>query len=171
MSEIPAGTDQLVSWLDDAHAMESGLIPILQSHATHFGDRMPNAASHIQQHIVETQQHVQRLEQCLRLLNATPSRVKSTLSSVIGSIEGSSTAFFRDQLVKDALADYASEQFEVGCYTALVSAATQLGYIEVARLCQQNLVEDRAMSEWLLQQLPAVVSRDAINPATVRARA
>lgn len=171
MSQIPAGTDQLVAWLDDAHAMESGLIPILQSHAAHFSSRMPNAANHLQQHIVETQQHVQRLEQCLRLLNATPSRAKSMLSSVMGTIQGNSTAIFRDQLVKDALADYASEQLEVGCYTALVSAATQLGYVEIARLCQQNLVEDRAMSEWLLQQVPAVVSRDAINPATVRARA
>jgi ferritin-like metal-binding protein YciE len=60
----------------------------------------------------------------------------------------------------------ASEQFEVGCYTALVSAATQLGNIDVARLCKQNLEEDRAMAAWVLQQLPAVVSRDAINPAT-----
>lgn len=166
MSQIPAGTDQLIAWLDDAHAMETGLIPILQSHATHFGARMPNAANHLRQHIIETQQHVQRLEHCLRLLNATPSGMKSTLMSMMGSVQGNSTAFFRDQLVKDALADYASEQFEVGCYTALVSAATQLGYTEVARLCQQNLIEDRAMSDWLLQQLPAVVSRDAINPAT-----
>jgi ferritin-like metal-binding protein YciE len=105
------------------------------------------------------------------MLKASPSSVKSTLSSVIGSVEGATTALFRDQLVKDALADYASEQFEVGCYTALVSAATELGHIDVARLCKQNLEGDRAMAAWVLQQLPAVVSRDAINPATARRRA
>src|SRR5215211_2578988 len=103
------GTDQLIAWLDDAHAMESGLIPILQNHAAHFGDRIPEASRRLQQHVIETQRHVQRLQECLRMLNASPSGVKSTLSSVIGSIEGATTAVFRDQLVKDALADYASE--------------------------------------------------------------
>jgi ferritin-like metal-binding protein YciE len=171
MSHILAGTDQLVAWLDDAHAMESGLIPILQNHATHFGDRMPQVARRLEEHVVETQQHVERLRECLRILNASPSTVKSTLSSVIGSVEGATTALFRDQLVKDALADYASEQFEVACYTALVSAATRLGYADVARLCEQNLQEDLAMAVWVLQQLPAVVSLEAINPATARGRA
>jgi ferritin-like metal-binding protein YciE len=163
MSRASTRTDQLIAWLDDAHAMESGLIAILQNHASHFGDRMPAAARRIEQHIVETQQHVQRLQDCLRLLDATPSGVKSTLSSLIGSVEGATTAIFRDQLVKDALADYASEQFEVGCYTALVSAASQLGYPEIARLCRLNLEEDSQMAAWLLQQLPTVVSRDAVN--------
>jgi ferritin-like metal-binding protein YciE len=166
MSDSMSPTDQLIAWLDDAYAMESGLVPILQNHAAHFGDRMPQAARRLHAHVVETQQHVRRLEECLRLLDASPSSVKSTLSSLIGSVEGATTALFRDQLVKDALADYASEQFEVGCYTALVSAATDLGYTEVARLCGENLEEDRAMAAWVLQQLPAVVSRDAVNPAS-----
>jgi ferritin-like metal-binding protein YciE len=165
MSAAQSATDQLVAWLDDAHAMESGLIAILQNHASHFGDRMPEAARALQQHVVETQQHVQRLQECLRMLNSSPSGVKSTLSSLMGWFEGATTAVFRDQLVKDALADYASEQFEVACYTALVSAATQLGYPEVARLCAQNLEEDSRMATWVLQQLPGIVSRDAINPA------
>jgi ferritin-like metal-binding protein YciE len=166
MSETRSATDQLIAWLDDAYAMESGLIPILQNHAAHFGDRMPQAARRLHAHVVETQQHATRLEECLRLLNASPSSVKSTLSSVIGSVEGATTGLFRDQLVNDALADYASEQFEVGCYTALVSAATELGYADVAGLCRQNLDEDREMAAWVLQQLPAVVSREGVNPAT-----
>jgi ferritin-like metal-binding protein YciE len=153
-------TDQLIAWLDDAHAMESGLISILQTHASHM-NHLPNATRRLQQHIVETQQHVQRVNECLRLLGATPSGIKSTLSSMMGAVEGASTAMFRDEVVKDALADYASEQFEVACYTALVSIATALEQPEVARLCNENLQEDRAMAEWLLQQLPAVVVYDA----------
>ena len=70
---------------------------------------------------------------------------------------------FRDQLVKNALADYASEQLEVACYTALVSAATELGYPRIADLCKENLQEDQAMATWLLQQLPAVVSQQVVH--------
>jgi ferritin-like metal-binding protein YciE len=164
-------TDQLIAWLDDAYAMESGLVAILQNHATHFGERMPRAARRLEQHVVETQQHAQRLLECLRLLDTAPSTVKSTLSYVIGSVEGATTVLFRDQLVKDALGDYASEQFEVACYTALVSAANELGLDDIASLCKKNLEEDSAMGAWLLQQLPAVVSRDAINPATANRHA
>lgn len=161
MTQRTIGTDQLIAWLDDAYAMETGLISILQNHAAHFNPVMPSAARRIQQHIVETQQHAQRLHECLRLMNATPSRVKSTLSSLMGTVEGASTAVFRDQLVKDALADYASEQFEIGCYTALVSIAVELGQMQVAQLCKLNLAEDRAMASWLLEQLPHVALYDA----------
>jgi ferritin-like metal-binding protein YciE len=160
MTQIRSRTDQLVAWLDDAYAMETGLIPILQNHAAHFGEAMSGVAARLHEHAAETQEHANRLKECLRMLNASPSSVKSTLSSLMGSIEGPATALFGDQLVKDALADYASEQFEVGCYTALVSAATELGLDGIARLCTQNLEEDQAMAAWVLQQLPAVVWRD-----------
>jgi ferritin-like metal-binding protein YciE len=75
---------------------------------------------------------------------------------------------FRDQLVKDALADYASEQFEIACYTALVSIATELGHHQIVKLCKQNLEEDQAMAAWLLQQLPGVVRHDAGYAAPTR---
>jgi ferritin-like metal-binding protein YciE len=164
MAGTRSNTDQLVAWLDDAYAMESGLIGILQNHAAHFSD-VPQASRRIEKHITETRQHAARLEQCLQLLGTQPSMVKSTLSSVIGSIEGATTAVFRDQLVKDVLADYAAEQFEIGCYTALVSAATRLGHPDVAELCQQNLREDKAMAAWLLRQIPAVLSEDRVLTA------
>lgn len=170
MTQSHSRTDQLINWLDDAYAMENGLIGILQTHASQFGDVSPNASRRLQQHVVETQQHAQRLTDCLRILNTAPSAVKSGVSSVIGTLEGSATAMFRDTLVKDALADYASEQFEIACYTALIAAATELGHPEVARLCRMNLEEDRAMGEWLLQQLPAVVSQEFYRPASARAQ-
>ena len=149
---------QLVAWLDDAYAMESGLIPILQNHARAFEAEMPEAAVRLREHISETRRHAERLEQCLRTLNAAPSTAKSTLSTVMGSIEGLSTAVFRDEFVKDALADYGAEQFEVACYTALVTSAMELGYPDIAHMCELNLKEDEEMARWLRQQLPSVVS-------------
>jgi ferritin-like metal-binding protein YciE len=154
--------EQLVTWLDDAHAMETGLVGILQSHASHFTE-FPGAADRIRRHVTETEQHARRLEQCLAQLGAAPSGVKSTLSSLMGTIEGASTVMFRDRLAKDVLADYAAEQFEVACYTALVSVALRLGYTDVARLCEDNLREDMAMAEWLLEQVPDVVSFEVLK--------
>ena len=141
--------------------MESGLISILEAHASQFDRSLPKAAERIRRHIMETQQHAQRVEECLRHLGSQPSRIKSGLSSIIGAVEGPSSAIFRDQLVKDTLTDYASEHFEVACYTALVRVAEELGYTQIASLCRQNLQEDKAMAEWLLQQVPGVVTQAA----------
>jgi ferritin-like metal-binding protein YciE len=149
---------QLVAWLDDAYAMETGLIPILQTHAGVFESTLPEAAARIREHISETRKHADRLEQCLRTLGSSPSTAKSTVSAMMGTVEGLSTSIFRDELVKNTLADYGAEQFEVACYVALVTAAMKLGYPDVAHLCEENLKEDEAMALWLKQQLPAAVN-------------
>jgi ferritin-like metal-binding protein YciE len=149
---------QLVAWLDDAYAMETGLISILQTHAGAFESALPEAAARLREHISETRRHADRLEQCLRTLGSSPSTAKSTVSAVMGTVEGMSTSVFRDELVKNTLADYAAEQFEVACYVALVTAAMKLGYPDVAHLCEQNMKEDETMAQWLRQQVPAAVN-------------
>lgn len=150
--------DQLVAWLNDAYAMEQGLIPILQNHAADARDEFPDAALRIEQHITETRMHIDRLEECFRELGTRPSRLKSTLSSIVGTVESVATGLFRDEMVKNALVDCASEQFEVACYLALVTAARELGHYRIAELCEQNLREDEAMALWLRDRVPLVVS-------------
>jgi ferritin-like metal-binding protein YciE len=150
---------QLAAWLDDAYAMEQGLVPILQNHATDLDAAVPGAAARIREHISETQQHADRVKRCLQILNESPSQMKSTFSSIMGAVEGRATTAFRDVLVKNALMDYASEQFEVACYRALIAAARQLGYAEIASLCEQNLRDEERMAEWVDQQLPMLVGR------------
>ena len=150
--------DQLIAWLNDAYAMEQGLIPVLQNHATDAQARLPEAAARMQQHIAETQTHAARVEQCLRALGTTPSTVKSTLSQLMGTAQGLTTGLFSDEPIKNVLADYSAEQLEVACYRALVTAARQLGHEEVAQLCEMNLQEDEAMALWLRDQIPTVVT-------------
>lgn len=150
--------DQLISWLNDAYAMEQGLIPILQNHASDARANMPDAAKRIEQHITETRNHAGRLEECFRELGTTPSTLKSTLSSVMGTVESVATGIFRDEAVKNVLMDYASEEFEVACYLALVTASRELGHERIAELCEENMREDEAMALWLRDQVPTVVT-------------
>ena len=150
--------DQFIAWLNDAYAMEQGLIPVLQNHATDAQARMPETAARMQQHITETQTHAARMEQCLRALGTTPSTVKSTLSQIMGTVQGLSTGMFQDGPVKNALADYSAEQLEVASYRVLITAARELGYEEIAQLCEMNMQEDEAMALWLRDQIPNVVT-------------
>jgi ferritin-like metal-binding protein YciE len=155
--------DLLVSWLNDAYAMEQSLIPVLQNHAKDAEAEMPNAAARIRQHIEETRTHASRVERCLKMLNEAPTTVKSTLASVMGSVQSISTGMFRDEPIKNALADYGAEQFEVACYHALVAAALQLGQADIARMCEENMREDLKMADWLQEQIPDVVETSLVK--------
>ena len=155
--------DLLVRWLNDAYAMEHQLIPVLENHAKDFKSSPP-AQQRVRQHIDETRRHAERMEQCVKRLGTSPSTMKSTLGTLMGSAQAISTGMFRDELVKNALSDYAAEQFEVACYKALISAAQEQGEPEIARACEENMREDEAMAQWLNQQLPTVV-HEAMQPA------
>lgn len=158
-----ANRELFVAWLNDAYAMEQQFIPVLENHAKDFGAN-PAAQQRIQQHIAETRRHAERLEECVRGLGTTTSTVKSTLATLLGSAQAVSTGMFRDELVKDALSDYAAEQFEIACYRALIAAAQEEGRPEIARACEENLREDEAMARWLEQQLPGIV-HEAMQPS------
>ena len=151
-----ANRDLLVRWLNDAYSMEHQLIPVLEHHAKDMKN-VPAAAQRIREHVGETRRHAERLEQCLKRLGTKPSTAKSTLASLMGSAQAISTGMFRDEAVKNALSDYAAEQFEVACYRTLIHAAEREGQPEIAAACAENMREDEAMAQWLDQQLPAAV--------------
>jgi ferritin-like metal-binding protein YciE len=151
--------EMLVSWLQDAYAMEAALPAVLRTHASHAEGSMPDLSRRLQEHVRETEQHIERMRQALERLGAQPSMIKSALSTMMAPLQGISTGLFSDALVKDALADLATEQFEVGCYTALIAASDDIGEVEVTALCRENLVEDEAMAAWIEEHLPTVVRR------------
>jgi ferritin-like metal-binding protein YciE len=151
--------DLLISWLNDAYAMERALLPILKNHARDAEAAMPEATARIRQHVDETQTHAQRAEECLRILGATPSGVKWALGAALGTAQSVMTGMFSDEMVKHALTDYSTEQFEVGFYTALIAAAEGLGEREIARLCGESLRDDQRMAAWLEEKIPMVVAQ------------
>jgi len=160
---------QLITWLNDAFAMEHGLIPILQKHADDAEHELPEAAARIRQHITETRGHAERIEECLRELGGEASLLKSPMTSAMGIAAGMSLsanpARVPDLALKNAQADAAAEQFEIAFYKALALAATELGEPNVARACEENLREEQAMAQWLDQQLPTVVKHTLATTA------
>ena len=149
--------DRLIAWLQDAHAMEQMLEPILRNHANDAAQAMPDVAARDREHAEETRRHADRMREALERLGSAPSAAKSALANLMGPMQSVSTGMFTDELMENVLADYASEQFEVACYNALVTAAEELDEIEVAGLCRANLVEDQAMADWLDEQIPRFV--------------
>jgi ferritin-like metal-binding protein YciE len=145
----------LASWLRDAHAMETGLVPILENHARDV-EANREMAARIKRHAEETRRHAQLVRGCLQRLDSDTSTVKTGLAAVMGTIESVSTAMFGDEILKNALMDYASEHFEIACYRALVEAATAADETEIAATCSEILREEEQMAEWLSTELPRI---------------
>lgn len=156
---------QIITWLRDAHAMEQGQENLLQSQIREARD-IPEMQQRLQQHLTETRGHRERVAAALAQLGEAPSAVKSIAGGFMGMLEGLSTAMFRDMMVKNLIADYAMEHFEIACYRALRVAANEAGLTELATTCEGILKEETAMAEWLEEQIPDVTRAHLNAPAT-----
>lgn len=164
-----AQQEMMIAWLNDAYAMENSLIHTLEQRIKEAKDH-PHIRSRDEQHLAETRRHAELVKGCVERLGGKTSALKAGMSSVMGVVQGISTAVAKDTLVKNCLADYGAEQFEVASYTALIAGAQAMGDQETAAVCQQILQEDAAMAEWLMQNLPAVVQGTLAEQAAAPAQ-
>ena len=104
--------DFVIKWLNDAYSMENSLIQVLENHAKD-AEGHPEVQSRIEEHIETTRRHADRVEECIQRLGSDTSTLKTSTAKVSGTLQGMSTGAADDELVKNALADYAGEQFEI----------------------------------------------------------
>jgi ferritin-like metal-binding protein YciE len=148
--------ETLIGWLNDAYAMEKGLVQVLENHANDVKDR-PEMYRMIAQHLEQTKMHAERVRDCVERLGGSTSSVKTAMGSISGFFQGRSTGASPDELVKNALSDYAAEHFEIASYRALIAAARALGENQVVQVCESILRDEEEMARWLEQNLPNVV--------------
>lgn len=151
-----AQKETLAAWLRDAYAMEEGLIPILDNHAK---DARHNPLVHdrITRHKEETRRHAEMVKQCLNRLGEDTSAMKTGMAKVSGFFQGMSTGMAKDELVKNNLADFATEHFEIAAYKALSKAADAAGEPAIKQVCDQILHEEEEMARFLEEHLPDTV--------------
>ena len=147
--------DTLSTWLKDAYAMEQGIVEILERQIDQFED-MPEAQMKIRQHLELTRDQAERVRECVERLGDDVSRVKSGMANVLGAVQGMSTALANDKMVKNSMGNYAIEHCEIASYMILVTAAREMGYEEIAMVCEGILGEEQEMAQWVEQSLPLV---------------
>ncbi|MEX0876099.1 MAG: DUF892 family protein [Phycisphaerales bacterium] len=151
--------DRLIAWLKDAHAMESALETTLTKQMEH-AESDTTLHMRLKQHREETRQHAKLVEQILHRYGTD----ESALKDMTGKTQALFTGWFHgsapDTAIKDVLAGVAAEHYEIACYRALQAAATALGDNETVRICEQILLDEKDMAEFLEAQLPRVTQLD-----------
>lgn len=148
----------VIAWLNDAHGMENALIEILE-HQVKDAKDYPQVQQKLEQHLEQTRQHAQMVKECIERLGGQTSTVKTGMAKLFGQVQALSTGPAKDEMLKNALTDYAAENFEVASYTALIAAAQQLGEPQTATVCEQIRQQDEEMARWIGQNLPTLVQR------------
>ncbi|MDB6150586.1 MAG: hypothetical protein JWQ44_2034 [Chthoniobacter sp.] len=137
--------------------MERGLEITLQKQAQNedlHGALRQQSATHLE----ETRRHAEAVKACLESLGSDTSTIKTGMAKVMETVKGLGTNFASDERVKDLLAAYASEHFEIACYKALRAGALAIGEPQIAAVCDTIIPDEENMAEWLDENLPTVVA-------------
>jgi ferritin-like metal-binding protein YciE len=144
--------DLLVEELKDLYSAETQLLKALPKMAKSASDEQLRAG--FQEHLEETQQHVERLEKIMDILGATP-RGK-TCKAMKGLIEEGQDMMKEDAepAVKDAALIAAAqkvEHYEIAGYGTARTFAELIGQDDVAELLTATLEEEKATDEKLTE--------------------
>ncbi len=148
----------LLAWLNDAYAMERAQVTTLRNHAADAKNQ-PSIAAKIEEHLGQTERHSELVKSCIERRGGSVSTVKTAMGKAGSLFAAAATGAAPDELVKNALGDYAAEHFEIACYKSLIAAAEACGDSETARVCEQILREEEDMADWLEANIPTVTQQ------------
>jgi ferritin-like metal-binding protein YciE len=141
--------------------MENALVQVLE-HQVKDAKDYPQIQARIQQHLEQTRRHADLVEGCVKRLGGSTSTLKTGFATLFGQFQALSTGPAEDEMMKNALTDFAAENFEIASYKALIIAAQTVGDQETATVCQQILQDEQEMARWLDENLP-MVTQDALR--------
>jgi ferritin-like metal-binding protein YciE len=166
---------KIVQYLEEAHAMELGLVRALEAHTA-----MAPPGSYrvgLERHLGETREHAVRVQTRLSQLGSWGDPLRAGLgllervvaqalalgTAPLDLVRGASP---EEKVLKSARDTCAAEAREIATYTALERLARGLGDDETALLASSILVEEQRMLERVLVEIPKLT--EAVVRAELR---
>ncbi|TCT02148.1 ferritin-like metal-binding protein YciE [Aquabacter spiritensis] len=150
--------DVFVVGLKNAHAVENEALSIMNRQIERL-ESYPELADRLRGHVEETNGQLDRLDKILHELGEESSTFKDTAASMMGSMAALGHTVADDEILKNAFADFAFENYEIAAYRSLISMAEAGGFNAAVPLLSATLTEEEAMARWLADHLPRVTDR------------
>src|SRR3954447_2922941 len=142
-------TEALDSYLADAHALEAQAIQLLDK-----GKDTEGLQTLFREHLAESRQHSELVEQRLEARGGSPSKLKDAALAA-GALNWG--AFFKSQPdtpAKLAMFAYAFEHLEIGAYEQLRRVAQRAADYATSETAETILAEERAAAEKVYAAFP-----------------
>lgn len=142
-------TSLLTIALRKAHSMESHALEHFERQAARL-ERFPEIQAQIQHHLGETERQLERIEDCL---DALGEEAPADHDASSGAPSLDSVVPGDGELLDEAFADYALENYEIAAYRSLLTLCEVAVQRSIAPLLQESLKEEEAMARWLKDNL------------------
>jgi ferritin-like metal-binding protein YciE len=149
--------EELVRFLQDAHAMEEQSLQTLQAAVRVAGD--PQLESLYQGHVMETQTHLELLKYRLETHDASRSLVKDLGGRLTAAVHGAGVVSDRDTPAKLLAVAYSFEHFEIAMYELLKRVADLAGDRDTVEMADKILVNERQAAEKLAASYDLALDR------------
>ena len=151
--------DLFLETLKDLYYVEKKLVKALPKMAAKSA--APELKQAIEDHLAETETHVQRLEQIFELLDQRAvAKTCEALEGLLREADETTGEIDDEQTMDAAIISSAQtvEHYEIARYGTLACWAAEIGNTEIAELLEQTLEEEKSADEKL-----SMIAEDQIN--------
>jgi ferritin-like metal-binding protein YciE len=145
----------LVTALKNAHAMEKEAQQIISRQLDRL-EHYPKVEARLRAHLAETNTQMERLDEVLAEVGSEASGFKDLVTGVVGNMAALGHIPMGDEILKNAFANFAFENFEIAAYKSLFTIGEATGQAMVSRILAPSLQEEQAMATWLDDNLADV---------------
>jgi len=152
--------DLFITGLKNAHAMENQALSIMKPQASRI-ENYPDIEAQLNNHIAETKTQIARLDTILEGLDEDKSSLKDMALSLAGTFAAVGHTVAPDEILKNSMANFAFENFEIAAYKSLIALAEASGNDDAIPALEMSLNEELDMAEWLDANIEAVTLKFA----------
>ena len=146
-----------VTGLKNAHAMENQAVSIIKPQLKRI-ENYPQVARRLEQHLQETENQMKRIEDILGSLDEDHSAMKDWMLYAGGSMAAIGHSMADDEILKNSIANFAFENYEIAAYNSLLIMAEMGGFQSAMAALRENLSEEENMARWLSENLREVTA-------------
>lgn len=150
--------DIYVTGLVNARAVETEAIQLLSRQVERL-ESYPEMEAALRQHITESEAQRDRLDDLLEQLGSSNSTIKDMVTGLMANMAALGHAAAADEVIKNSLANYAFEHFEIATYKSLLTLADIAGHAAAPAALRQSLAEEERMAQWCADHLEATTRR------------
>jgi len=147
-----------LSGLRNAHALEHQALGMIDRQLDRL-DSFPEVADRLRLHRGETEQQIVRLDEVLGGLGERASGIKDAGLNMMGNLAALGHAAAEDEILKNAFANCALENFEIASYKSLIVMADVAGEGAGIAALQQSLREEQSMAQWCEESIERITQR------------
>jgi ferritin-like metal-binding protein YciE len=148
-----AALDCYISGIKNAHALEKQAIQLMERQVERI-ENYPEVEQLLRQHIRETEQQIQRIEEVLHSFGEDRSLLKDLATQISGNLAAIGHAIMPDEILKNHFANHAFENFEIASYESLITMAEATNHGQHVSAYRASLGEEEKMARTLREMTP-----------------